>query len=128
MDIFAIFCKMNKNIMPAGIKKPPAVADTVQAAPGEDGAGEAERPAQSGRNLGGNGPCVGEQAVIGAGLFQRICVVVLHLFSSFVVVRLAVEDGHGAVELLGEDEAYHLVRECHLRERDFLIGSGIYFL
>ena len=30
---------------------------------------------------------------------------------SFVVIGFVVQDGHGTVDLLGEEEAYHLVRE-----------------
>lgn len=32
-----------------------------------------------------------------------------------MMIRFAFEDCEGAVELFGEDEAYHLVRECHAR-------------
>ena len=42
-----------------------------------------------------------------------------------VVVRLAFDDGAGAVDLLGEDEAYHLVREGHLGEGKLFVGTGV---
>ena len=32
------------------------------------------------------------------------------------MVGLALDDGAGAIDLLGEDEPYHLVGEGHLRE------------
>ena len=44
---------------------------------------------------------------------------------SLVVVGLVVEDGEGTVELLYEEEAYHLVVESHLREGYFVVGDGI---
>ena len=34
-----------------------------------------------------------------------------------MVVGLAAEDGHGTVNLLDKEEAHHLMRECHARER-----------
>lgn len=43
-----------------------------------------------------------------------------------VVVGLIVEDGEGAVELLNKKQAYHLMRQRHLRERNLLIGTGVY--
>jgi len=42
-----------------------------------------------------------------------------------VVVRLAFDDGASAVDLLGEDEAYHLVREGHLGEGKLFVGTGV---
>ena len=33
-----------------------------------------------------------------------------------MMIWLAFEDSEGAVELLGEDKAYHLVGECHARK------------
>ena len=42
-----------------------------------------------------------------------------------MVVRLAFDDGAGAVDLLGEDEAYHLVREGHLGEGELFVGTGV---
>lgn len=39
-----------------------------------------------------------------------------------VVIWFVVEDGHGAVDLLGEKEANHLVREGHEREGDLFLG------
>ena len=35
---------------------------------------------------------------------------------SFVVIGFVVQDGHGTVDLLGEEQAYHLVREGHQAE------------
>ena len=32
------------------------------------------------------------------------------------MIRLAFDDGTGTVDLFGEGEAYHLMRECHLGE------------
>ena len=34
--------------------------------------------------------------------------------TSFMVIRFAFDDGHGTVNLLDEDEAYHLMGEGHL--------------
>ncbi len=42
-----------------------------------------------------------------------------------MVVGFAAYDGHGAVELLHEDKAHHLVGERHFRQRQFLLGCGI---
>ena len=39
-----------------------------------------------------------------------------------VVVGFAFEDGEGAVELFGEEEAYHLVGEGHLGDGLLLLG------
>ena len=50
------------------------------------------------------------------------------LLSLFVVVWLAFDDCEGAVELLGEDCSYNLVREGHLRERNLAVCSRIYRL
>ena len=41
----------------------------------------------------------------------------------FVVIRLTFNNSTGAIDLLGEDESDHLVRERHPRERNFLIGT-----
>ena len=41
------------------------------------------------------------------------------------MVRFVVEDGEGAVELLHEEEAYHLVVEGHLRQGYLVVGGGI---
>ena len=35
---------------------------------------------------------------------------------SLVVIGFVVQDGHGTVDLLGEEQAYHLVREGHQAE------------
>mgnify|MGYP003539271652 CR=1 FL=1 len=43
-----------------------------------------------------------------------------------MVVAFAANDGAGAVELLGEDQAYHLVRERHARERNLLVGTAVH--
>lgn len=45
-----------------------------------------------------------------------------------MVVGLALPDGHGAVELFGEDEAGEDVREGHLRKGDFVVAAGIHLL
>ena len=42
-----------------------------------------------------------------------------------VVIGLAFDDGAGAVDLFGEDKAYHLVGEGHLREGELFVGAGI---
>ena len=34
----------------------------------------------------------------------------------FVMVRTIIKNGHSPVQLLYEDEAYHLMRECHFRQ------------
>lgn len=44
---------------------------------------------------------------------------------SVVVVWLAAHNCHGAVDLLGEEEAYHFVGERHARERNFAVGAVI---
>ena len=44
------------------------------------------------------------------------CNVTPFISDLLVVVRLAADDGAGAVDLLGEDETYHLVGECHSGE------------
>ena len=43
----------------------------------------------------------------------------------FVVVGLAFDDGAGAVDLFGEDEADHLVGKSEAGEGELLVGSGI---
>ena len=43
----------------------------------------------------------------------------------FVVVGFVAEDGHGAIELLDEEEADHLVGESHLREAELAVGTLI---
>lgn len=43
----------------------------------------------------------------------------------FVVVLLALEDRASTIELLGEDEAHHLVGECHVGEGDHCLGTLI---
>lgn len=45
-----------------------------------------------------------------------------------MVVGLTLPDGHGAVELFGEDEAGEDVREGHLRKGDFVVAAGIHLL
>ena len=34
-------------------------------------------------------------------------------YGLFVVIGFALDDGTSAIDLLGEDEAYHLMGECH---------------
>lgn len=46
----------------------------------------------------------------------------------FVVVRLSLDDGHGAVELFDEDESDHLVGEGHAGEGDFVVGALVNLL
>lgn len=46
----------------------------------------------------------------------------------FVVVLLALEDRAGAVELLDEDEAYHLMGERHAGKGDHRLGTFVYSL
>lgn len=38
------------------------------------------------------------------------------------MIRFVVENSHGTIELLGEDESYHLVRIGHLRERNLFVS------
>ena len=45
--------------------------------------------------------------------------------SSLVVVGFVVENGEGTVELLGEDEADHLVGEGHGGKGELVVGAGI---
>ena len=42
-----------------------------------------------------------------------------------MVIRTAVQDAHGTVELFDEDKTNHLVREGHLAERELLVGGCI---
>ena len=42
------------------------------------------------------------------------------------MVGQVVEDGECAVELLGKDDAYHLVREGHAREGYLAVGCGVH--
>ncbi len=37
----------------------------------------------------------------------------------FMMIRFAVDDGHGPIDLFGENQTDHLMRECHARKRDF---------
>ena len=43
-----------------------------------------------------------------------------------MVVALAANYSAGAVELLGEYQSYHLVRERHARERNLLVGTAVH--
>ena len=43
-----------------------------------------------------------------------------------MVVGLTAENGHGAVELLGEDEAYHLMGAGHRGERNLLASASVH--
>lgn len=40
----------------------------------------------------------------------------------FVVVRFMAQDGEGAIQLLYEEEPYHLMVEGHLRERHLVVS------
>ena len=42
-----------------------------------------------------------------------------------MMIGLAFDDGAGAVDLFGEDQADHLVGEGHLGEGQLFVGSGI---
>ena len=42
-----------------------------------------------------------------------------------MVIGFPLDDGAGTVELFGEDEAHHLVREGHGRERELFVGTLI---
>ena len=42
-----------------------------------------------------------------------------------MVVGLTFDDGAGAIDLLGEGEAYHLVGEGHLRETELFVGTAV---
>ena len=43
-----------------------------------------------------------------------------------MVVGFVVEDGEGAIELFGKEQAYHLVGERHLRKRDHFIAPFVH--
>ena len=43
----------------------------------------------------------------------------------FVVIGFAAQNGHGSVELFGEKQAHHLVREGETRERNLAVGACI---
>lgn len=43
----------------------------------------------------------------------------------FMMIRLALHDGHRAIELLHEDDTNHLVGEGHLGEREFFVAFVI---
>ena len=45
-----------------------------------------------------------------------------------MVIRFAFYNSTCAIECLGKDEAYHLVREGHLGKGDLLVGTVIYSL
>ena len=47
-------------------------------------------------------------------------------FPLLVVVGLVVEDGEGAIELFGKEQADHLMGERHLRKRDHFIASFVH--
>ena len=44
-----------------------------------------------------------------------------------MVVGFAFEDGHGAIALLHEEEAHHLMGERHLGERNLFFGQRVDF-
>ena len=39
-----------------------------------------------------------------------------------MVIGLSAQNGHGAVDLLGEEKTHHLVGECHLRQTEKAVG------
>lgn len=41
------------------------------------------------------------------------------------MIRLIVEDGHGAVDLLCHKQPDHLMRKRHVRKRNFVVGSFV---
>lgn len=45
-----------------------------------------------------------------------------------MVIRFSLNNRAGTIERLCKDESYHLMRECHLGERNLLVGSVIYGL
>ena len=45
-----------------------------------------------------------------------------------VMIRLTFYNSTCAIECLGKDEAYHLMREGHLGKGDLLVGAVIYSL
>ena len=45
-----------------------------------------------------------------------------------VMIRLTFYNSTCAIECLGKDKAYHLMREGHLGKRDLLVGAVIYCL
>ncbi len=49
-------------------------------------------------------------------VFSPCVTIIFHSYLSVVVVGLVAKDGHGAVELFGDEKAYHFVAECHARE------------
>ena len=44
------------------------------------------------------------------------------------MIRLSFYNGASAIECLGEDESHHLVGECHLGERELLVGAVVHSL
>ena len=44
---------------------------------------------------------------------------------SIVMITLTFQNREGSIELFGEDESHHLMRECHLREADFSVGAVV---
>lgn len=46
----------------------------------------------------------------------------MNLYNSVVMIGLAAEYRHGAVNLLGEEEAHHLVGKSHPREGELTVG------
>lgn len=55
--------------------------------------------------------------------YRVVRVVAIRLF---VVVALALDDSTGAIQLLGEYQSHHLMRECHSRERNLLVGALVH--
>ena len=48
-----------------------------------------------------------------------------HLLLLFMMVGFTTDDGAGTVDLFGEGEADHLVREGHLRQGQLFVGTCI---
>lgn len=47
---------------------------------------------------------------------------------SLVMIWLVIENGESAIQLLGEYQPHHLVRERHLAQRHFVVGTSVDFL
>lgn len=54
------------------------------------------------------------------------CRITLSAGRLYVVVGEIVEDGKGAIELFGKDDAHHLMGEGHLGKGYFALGKGVY--
>ena len=42
-----------------------------------------------------------------------------------MVIGFTAKDGHGAINLFGEEESHHLVRKSELRQGEFLLGKCV---